>query len=254
MRDEEYEQLAATEDRHWWQQSRLDIAAVYVERMRLARDAAILDVGCGTGGTTAMLTRYGRVTGIDLSARALGHARRKFPAGRLVQADANTVGALFRPASFDLVTCFNVLYHRWIRDDRATLAGVGRILKPGGYLLLTEAAFQILMRRHDAIGMGKRRYRLGDVRQYFDAVGLRYRWGQYFNAAAVPVAAALALRDRLLPRPLNGRAAGESALPPPPVNAVLRHYLPLEARVLGALSIPLGVTLVAVGQRETAGP
>ena len=252
MNPQQYLQLAATEDRHWWHRSRLAVAARYVDRMGLGERARILDVGCGTGGTTRFLLRYGAVTGVDRSALALEHARRAVPGATLVQADANRLGALFAPASFDLITFFNVLYHQWLLDDQTVLDGAARLLRPGGHLLLTEPAFGILMRRHDRLDMGKRRYRLRDFRRYFDAAGLRYGAGQYFNALAVPACLALALLDRLRPPADDTASAAEMELPSSGLNEAMRRYMEVESRVLGALAIPVGVTLIAVGRKEGA--
>ena len=249
MQPQQYQQLAETEDRHWWHRSRLVVTARYIEHMGLGERARILDVGCGTGGTTRFLQRYGAVVGLDRSQLSLDHARRKAPDAALVQADANCLGAVFAPASFDLITFFNVLYHRWMTDDQAILDGAARLLRPGGHVLLTEPAFDILTRQHDRLDMGKRRYRLRHVRRYFDRAGLRYRVGQYFNALAVPACLALALLDRLRSPDDDGARAGEMVVPAAPLNEALRRYAGVESRVLGALSILVGVTLLAVARK-----
>ena len=249
MKPQQYLQLAETEDRHWWHRSRLALTARYLARMELGERARILDVGCGTGGTTRFLLRYGAVVGIDRSDLSLKYARRKAPEAALVLADANRLGALFAPASFDLITFFNVLYHQWMRDDQAILDGAARLLRPGGHLLLTEPAFDVLMRQHDRLDMGKRRYRLRDFRRYFDTAGLCYLGGQYFNALAVPACLALALRDRLRPPDTDAARAGEMNVPAAPINAALHCYMRVESRILGACSIPLGVTLIAEARK-----
>ena len=252
MRPQQYLQLAETEDEHWWHRSRLALAARYVDRMGLGERARILDVGCGTGGTTRFLLRYGAVVGIDRSELSLEHARCKAPQATLVQADANRLGTLFAPASFDLITFFNVLYHQWMRDDQAILDGAARLLRPGGRLLLTEPAFGILMRQHDRLDMGKRRYRLRDFRRFFAAAGLRFEEGQYFNALAVPACVALALLDRMRAPDDDAdvERAGEMAVPAAPLNAAVRHYMRVESRVLEVLSIPVGVSLIAVARKS----
>jgi len=249
VRPQQYSQLAETEDRHWWHRSRQALTARYIDRMGLSGRARILDIGCGAGGTTRFLLRYGSVVGLDRSEHSLAHARRKAPAAALVQGDANRLGALFAPASFDLITFFNVLYHQWMTDDQAIIDSAGQLLRPGGHLLLTEPAFEILMRRHDRLDMGKRRYRLRDFRAFFETAGLRYQSGQYFNALAFPPCLALALRERLRPQQNESAQAGEMAVPVAPLNDALRRYMDVESRVMGALAVPLGVTLLAVARK-----
>jgi SAM-dependent methyltransferase len=187
----------------------------------------------------------------------LAHARRKAPQASLVQGDANQLGALFAPGSFDLITFFNVLYHQWMRDDQAIINGAARVLRPGGHLLMTEPAFQLRWRRHDRLDMGKRRYRMRDFQQVFERAGLRYHTGQYFNALAVPACLLLALSDKIGSsehdtdpnRVDHGSQAAEMAVPSAPINEALLRYMALESRLLGAVPVPLGVTLLAVARK-----
>jgi len=250
VKPQQYQQLAQTEDRHWWHRSRQVLTTRYLRRLGLGTRARILDVGCGTGGTTRFLLGHGTVVGLDRSEHSLAQVRRKAPAALLVQGDANRIGDLFQPASFDLITFFNVLYHRWMEDDQAILNSAAALLKPGGHLLLTEPAFAWLWREHDRLDMGKRRYRLGDFRRFFRTAGLRPVDGQYFNALAVPACLMLALRDRFGPaaRDDSGQAA-EMAIPAAGLNEALYHYMRVESRLLGALRIPIGVTLLALARR-----
>ena len=257
MQPQQYQQLAETEDRHWWHRSRQVLTGRYLDRMSLGDHARILDVGCGAGGTTRFLQQYGAVVGLDRSEHSLAHARLKAPQAALVQGDANQLGGLFAPASFDLITFFNVLYHQWMRDDQAIIDGAARLLRPGGHLLLTEPAFQMLWRRHDRLDMGKRRYRMRDFRQFFERAGLRYTVGQYFNALAVPACLCLALSDKLRSSRRraepdadgHGHQAAEMAMPGAPLNNALLQYMALESSLLGVIPVPLGVTLLAVARK-----
>jgi SAM-dependent methyltransferase len=252
VKPQQYQQLADTEDRHWWHRSRQVLTARYLNRMGLGPRARILDVGCGTGGTTRFLLEYGTVVGLDRTEASLAHARRKAPTAKLVQGDANRLGELFQPASFDLITFFNVLYHRWMEDDQTILTGAARLLRPGGHILLTEPAFEALWREHDRLDMGKRRYRMRDFHEFFRVAGLQTMRGQYFNALAVPACLLLAARERLGPRPRDETdEAGEMAAPGTGLNAALYRYMCLESKLLGILGIPLGVTLLTVARRPS---
>ena len=251
MKPQLYEQLSVIEDRHWWHQSRGALVAYYIRKMKLGRDAWILDVGCGTGGTTRLLERYGRVIGVDRSEIALKYAKDKASKTVFVQADANHIGQLFSPGRFDLITFFNVLYHQWVQDDLQVLAGVTKLLRPGGYVLLTEPAYRILMRRHDVLGMGKTRYKLSDFRRYFAEIGIDYRWGRYFNAIAFPLCLVAALKSKLLGDAVSDRVeVKELLIPPRAVNSAMRLFMEMERRLYTWIPLPIGVTLLVVGQRR----
>src|SRR6185437_3679055 len=96
----------------------------------------VLEIGCGTGGTTAALARAvgagGHVLGVDISetlieaARAQGLANARFEVG-----DATTFP--FEAQSFDLVfSRFGVMF---FGDPVAAFTNMRRALKPGGRLV-----------------------------------------------------------------------------------------------------------------------
>lgn len=96
----------------------------------------LLDIGCGIGRTTRECSARGyEVTGIDESVQALIIARDRTPAGRFIALDFRDVGQM--RWTFDVVTIlWNSLGFGSVDDDRAVLRAVGRILRPGGRLLL----------------------------------------------------------------------------------------------------------------------
>src|SRR5437016_3298298 len=105
MEPEQYALLARVEQDHWWFRGmRRLVAALLDERLAAQRDGRVLDAGCGTGGTTAWLRRYGEVVGVDLAAEAA----RFWPGAGLHRMARGSVAALpFQSESFTLVTSFD---------------------------------------------------------------------------------------------------------------------------------------------------
>lgn len=97
-------------------------------------DAAkeILDVGCGRGWLTNLLSAYGRAMGIEPVAPVVAHARRLFPA---LTFEAMTPEAMPGAARFDAIVSSEVLEH--VRDKRSFLRRLNELLKPGGLLVVT---------------------------------------------------------------------------------------------------------------------
>jgi 2-polyprenyl-6-hydroxyphenyl methylase/3-demethylubiquinone-9 3-methyltransferase len=99
----------------------------------------ILDVGCGGGILAeAMAAKGAQVTGIDLADKPLKVAMlHKIETGsgvdyRLVSAEDLAAES---PASFDVVTCMELLEH--VPDPPSTVRACARLVKPGGRVVFS---------------------------------------------------------------------------------------------------------------------
>jgi len=248
-----YEQLARVEDRLWWHEARRELARSLLRRLTPPVSEAALDVGCGTGCSLGLLSEFvPRVMGLDLSPHALQFACKKHPYAELTLGDANALDRTFAPETFDIVTFFNVLYHRWIPDDPQALRQAWRVLKPGGVILVTDAAFSCLYRRHDRVGMGKRRYTLPTMRNMLEQVGFRWITGTYFNAVAFPLVWMQARWDSFFARHEATTPLAELSMPPRPINEVLKSLMALERTIIRIVGkLPWGVTLLCAARKTT---
>src|SRR4051812_43029628 len=148
MEAEQYDLMFRQEDRHWWYLGMRRIAATLLERYFHPDNVApnILDAGCGSGGTTSWLGRWGRVYGIDLEPHALELAQQR-GLRRLARASVQKIP--FVDQSFDLITSFDVLYHLNVEDDMDALRELFRVTRPGGQLLIRVPAHNWLRGAHD---------------------------------------------------------------------------------------------------------
>lgn len=195
MHPNTYDNLSAVEETHWWFRHRRAVAREWLRRARV-RDGVALDIGCGTGGNLPLLAEFARkVVGMDLSERALALCVKKHAGAALVRADANDLERTLAPASIDLACLFNVLYHTWVDDDSSVLTAAHRVLKPGGHVLVCEAAFESLRRQRDRLDYGARRYRLSGLREKIERAGFEIERATYFNALGLPPAWLLARFD-----------------------------------------------------------
>jgi 2-polyprenyl-6-hydroxyphenyl methylase/3-demethylubiquinone-9 3-methyltransferase len=111
----------------------------YIERIAALSGIRALDVGCGGGILAEAMARCGaHVLGIDLAEPVLAVAKlHALEAG--VQLDYAAVAAedLARqqPASFDLVTCMELLEH--VPDPAASMAALAAAVKPGGDVIVS---------------------------------------------------------------------------------------------------------------------
>lgn len=111
----------------------------FVERQVGLSGKRLLDVGCGGGlAAEASAARGAVVTGLDLAPAlieaASAHARLR---GIAVEYRCMAVEALAeeRPASYDVVTCFEMLEH--VPQPSSIVQAMARLLKPGGHAFIS---------------------------------------------------------------------------------------------------------------------
>jgi ubiquinone/menaquinone biosynthesis C-methylase UbiE len=94
-----------------------------------------LDAACGTGRQSLLLAELGyEVEGVDLNETMLAIARERVPAGHFVQGRLDAIP--HDDASFDVAVCSLALTH--IPELRPGLAELARVVKPGGYAVISD--------------------------------------------------------------------------------------------------------------------
>lgn len=140
----------------------------------------------------------------------------------------------------------DVIYHQWA-DDRAALAEMARVLKPGGLLLINVPAFEHLSGAHDRAVLGARRYTKPKLAGLMEAAGLETVHQTYWNTWLLP-----AMFGRRMLADLERGAEGgtDLALPPDWLNRLIGRITAAEAMLGLRLSLPLGGSLFAAAARR----
>jgi SAM-dependent methyltransferase len=244
MKPVEYRRMYEAEESQWWYAGMRAIAFELVDAALAGRPGSarrFLDAGCGSGRNLVELERRGTGVGVDLSEEALRLCRERGVA--VVRAELGRLP--FASASFDGVTSFDVIYHRWVEDDAAAVVEMARLLRPGGLLLIRVPALAALRGAHDEAVLTRHRYTLRELRGLLEAAGLEVLRASYCNTLLLPL---LALR-RGLDR-LTGRRGSDVGLLPAPFERLFRALLGLEAAWLRrGHGLPLGASALALGRR-----
>ena len=98
----------------------------------------VLDFGCGVGRWVPLLDRYfPDYHGVDISTDMLDIARRENPQKSFTRLENFTIDA--EDESFCFAFCVAVLHHNSYGNQESLLKELGRVVRPGGQLLLFES-------------------------------------------------------------------------------------------------------------------
>ena len=244
MNPSEYQTMFQVEERHWWYVGMQQITTMLVEQMfPMQRDLQILDAGCGTGAAMVYLSPFGSITGCDISALGLNFCQQR-GLYRLGQASVSQLP--FADAQFDLVTSFDVLYHRDVEEVEVALAEFWRVLKGDGRLLLRLPAYNWLRGHHDDVIHTQRRFTTQAIAQALTTRQFVIEKLSYANTLLFPLALAKRLAERLAP---VSSEQSDIVTNPEWQDKLLVRFLELEAKWLVRASLPFGLTVIAIGRK-----
>lgn len=239
-----YQAMYANEDRFWWHAGMGRIINSLLGKYLDKKENKILDVGCGTGGMFKILSNYGRVWGVDKSNEALSYARCRRRAEQIIQAEADNLP--FSDRFFDVITCFDVLYHQWIKDDAAVLQELYRVLKPGGILIIREAAYNWLRGQHDALVWTKHRFVKKELEAKLSKAGFMVKKSSYVNFFLFPLALLKRLSEKNIPeKDLLKHIFSANKL----TGIIFKMFLYGEALLIKYIKFPYGLSIVCVAKK-----
>lgn len=132
------EQVAASYDQiadQWVDVSTYGFAPVERAVAFVKRKGVALDVGCGTGRLTGLLSKHGfRTDGLDVSPAMIALARQRHPDARLFHSD---IGGWELPEAYDLIVAWDSVWHVPLAHQEAVLTELCRGLAAGGVLVFT---------------------------------------------------------------------------------------------------------------------
>jgi SAM-dependent methyltransferase len=248
MYPDEYRVMFEIEDDYWWYRGLRELIRSLLAQYapEPATDPMILDVGCGTGANLKLLQSYGNAVGIDISEEAIGFCRaRGIPESRIFLGSA--IELPFPSCRFDLAVSFDVMCN--LEDDVAAFGEIARVLKTGAPFIAGLPAYPWLWSAHDVAVGHKRRYDASELRKKLEAAGFQIERVTYANATLLPLIAAVRLLGR---QTKQKEATVHSDLVPLPrlINAVLTALFVAEMRVVSRVSVPFGVTVIAVARKK----
>lgn len=243
MRVEEYDALARVEREHWFYSGKRELVRRWLERFDvLAAGKLLLDVGAGTGLFASEMRQHCRVLAVDPEPSALRYITAR---SGLMSAAATAAQLPVATGAADALTALDVIEH--LDDDIMALREFGRVVRPGGIVLLTVPALPALWSEWDEALGHRRRYTQSNLEEALGQAPFVVRHISYVNTLALlPIAIYRIVRRMGMP---VGRDRLEDQVPSEPLNGVLRWLFVEPA--LWPISMPIGVSLLAVLERRS---
>lgn len=243
MRKDEYQRVFELENSHWWYLGMQKISFTLLSSFQHPKNLQILDAGCGTGGMTVQLKKFGSILGIDMSPEALKFCRER-KINNVKQASIENIPT--EDKAFDLVTSFDVIYHKNVEDDQKAINEFYRVLKPEGRLLVRVPAYDWLKGHHDKIVSTKRRYSKEEIINKIKKSGFEVQRATYANTILFPIA----LLKRVLEKFLNINESSDVKHLPKILNEVLKNILSFEAFLISKnINLPFGLSIFVLAQK-----
>jgi ubiquinone/menaquinone biosynthesis C-methylase UbiE len=119
----------------------------------------VLDIGCGAGYGTRILSNSARhVTGVDVSVDTVAAAAEAYGSDRCVFSTYDGARLPFADGQFDAATSFQTIEH--VAEDQRFVAEAARVLRSGGVFVLTTP------NRSTRLREGQRPWNRFHVREY----------------------------------------------------------------------------------------
>ena len=153
----------------------------------------VLEVGGGESGLTSLLYPSAKIVNLDIDDRAARSSQNQQSNVSFIQGDATEMA--FADSIFDAVTLFDVLEH--IPDDRRVAKEVLRVVRPGGWIIVSVPTKEWRFPRYRAFrpicpaekeltsvwGHVRRGYDLGELEELFRMPALAS--GSFINCITV---------------------------------------------------------------------
>ena len=244
MKKEEYALMHRLEDKHWWFSGKRYLIFRFIDKFYRDKDNIILDVGCGTGIIMREFGKYGKVYGVDTSDEALKFCRDR---GLKKVRKSSVLKLPFKNNSFDIVGCFDVLYHKGVSNDVEALKEIYRVLKIGGRVFITDSAMMCLWGRHDLATHARERYSKKELKEKLERVGFKIEKISYYNFFLFPIVLLTRKIDNIVNRKKSAKSNIEETNKF--FNSLLFSLFKLETNLLNLTNFPFGVSIFCIARK-----
>jgi len=222
---------------YWWYRAKAKFLKTYFSDY-VGSSANVLDIGSADGPAVGFIDEIlsrgkGKKTAMDIVPDGLG------PDDIVASVEAIPVA----DETFTVVSAFDVIEH--VEDEHKGLTEILRVLKPGGYFLMSVPAYQWAWSKHDVELHHKRRYTTERAAKALEKAGFRVLKKTYGFRSTFPFFALQRLFTKI-----TGRYSGEVPHVSPSMDKLFTKLCEHDVKALAKRkSLRYGSSVFIVGQR-----
>lgn len=218
----------------WWYEGRMRAIKALLQRFPPSH-GSVLDLGAGYGAMHPLLSCFGPVTAFEIDPHCI-----KACASRGYVSVVSETSKLFHPLQpYNLVGAFDVLEH--IEEDISYLLNLRKAMAKNAFLVATVPAHPWLWSQYDVEARHFRRHTKKSFRSLMEQINFDILYLGYWNCALFIPAALMRF---------FGIGGKETLSPRPMINNLLKTIVYLEAKLLSCMSLPIGLSLLAIGRKK----
>jgi len=144
----------------------------------------VLDIPCGMGWGTSLLTGYRSAYGIDISEEAIREAKRRYPEIKFEK--GNMIKISLKDNFCDVAVCLEGLEHITFSEGQKFMKEIKRVLRNKGLLILSSPLL-VDNRYHSGNIYHSYEYKENELLDMLDQRGFRIIEKQYLDAAKTKI-------------------------------------------------------------------
>ncbi|MCX8065846.1 MAG: class I SAM-dependent methyltransferase [Candidatus Hydrogenedentes bacterium] len=231
-----------TEKDYWWFTLKRDLVIMLISSM-VEKGSTVLEIGSGGGMLSAELSKIGyNIISTDVEPASAKYTK-EMRVEKVFISDCGK-GIPLLEKTIDLIFMTDVLEH--IEDDDYTISECVRVLKNGGYLLITVPAYPCLYSSWDRWNNHYRRYNKKMILSFAQTHNLSVLKLSHWNTLGIPFAITRKFLDIFAP---NRNYEGFPHTPKF-IDSTLRYLMSIENRIIKKYSIPAGLSIVCILQKK----
>lgn len=243
----DYKDYQKINQEYFWHKARNAFINIILSKyLKNNKKNNILEIGCGTGYQSNIISKYGEYIGLEKNSKAMEELKKINK--KVID---SSIEDYKTEEKFNAICLFDVLEH--IKNDAEIIKKINSLLKNDGLLFITVPAKKILFSEHDLAMEHYRRYEKEELKDLLTKNNFVIKEIGCWNSLLFPLISVFRIIKKNICKKNKSRQKYRSDVQSLPkiINKLLYSILILENKLIKlGLKIPFGLSLYVVAQKK----